>query len=417
MARLALDQAPPPNQPRRFLLTSPLWGVIAGAMLLADGDAAVLSRWAPATLALVHAFTLGVLGNAMFGSLLQFLPAAAGVRVSGGIVAGRWLYALLNIGVFALLVGFWFSHPRWLLVGGGCVVSAFALLAAMTIPGLVMAKMQRLLRAGITAAVVAGVATAALGAAMLLGVAGVADGLPLLPWVNIHAAWGVLGWMVVLLASVAQVVMPMFQGTARARPAAQTAWLAATVAGLLLGAFCAVRGHDTALRWFAATCTAAFAFTALRRQWQAKRMRNVWLGRFWHAGLLGLLAASLVLACDGQALLIGVLAIGIGLPLLLVGMQLEIVAFLGWIELHRGSGRGVHLPSVQRLLPDADKGRALIVQIGACALLLAAVLWPQPALARLAGAALACAYGALWLALQGVARRSHQFLSSREAIA
>ncbi len=417
MAKLALDQAPPPNLPRRFLLTSPLWGMVAGAMLLADGDTTVLSRWAPTTLALVHAFTLGVLGNAMFGSLLQFLPAAAGVRVHGGVATGRGLHILLNLGTLALLAGFRWSQPQWLLMAAGCLGSAFVLLAAMTLPGLVMARAQRLLRTGIAIAVVAGVATAVIGAAMLFGLSGVAGGLPLLPWVNIHAAWGVLGWMLVLVAGVAQVVMPMFLGTAGARPAAQTAWLATAVTGLLLGALCAARGHDAVLRGFTAMCAAAFALAALRRQWQARRKRNVCLGHYWRAGLLALLAASLVLAGGGPALLAGVLAIGIGLPLLLVGMQLEIVAFLGWIELQRGSGRGIHLPSVQRLLPDADKARVLGLHLGACALLLAAVLWPQPALARLAGAALAGAYGGLTLALLGVGRRSQQFLSTREVIA
>jgi hypothetical protein len=78
MAKIALDQMPSPALPRRFLLSAPLWGMVAGALLVSDGALTLQTRWAPATLALalVHAFTLGVLGNAMFGSLLQF-PAAA----------------------------------------------------------------------------------------------------------------------------------------------------------------------------------------------------------------------------------------------------------------------------------------------------------------------------------------------------
>lgn len=167
----------------------------------------------------------------------------------------------------------------------------------------------------------------------------------------------------------------------------------------------------------AAACMATFALWALYRQWQASRVRNAWLRRFWRTGLAALLAASLLVAADGPALVSGVLVIGIGLPLLVIGMQLEIVAFLGWIELHRRSGRGVHLPGVHRLLPDADKGRVLAIHAAASALLLLAVLWPEPALARLAGAVLACAYGVLWWLLHGVARRSGRFVSSRQVIA
>lgn len=77
----------------------------------------------------------------------------------------------------------------------------------------------------------------------------------------------------------------------------------------------------------------------------------------------------------------------------------------------------MHLPGVQQLLTDADTARVLVLQLGAYALRLAVVLWPQPALARLAVAALACVYAALCLTLRGVGRRSHRFLKSREVIA
>jgi hypothetical protein len=417
MAKLALEQAPPTALPRRFLLTSPLWGVVAGALLLLDADVALLSRWAPSTLALVHAFTLGVLGNAMFGSLLQFLPAAAGVRVRGGPAAGYGLHALLNLGVLALCAGFRLSQPQCLLLAAACLAAAFAGLAVMTLPGLLVATAQRLLCGGIGIAVLAGIATAVLGVAMLLGLAGVDGGLPLWPWIDLHAAAGLLGWSGVLVASVAQVVMPMFQGTAAPRSVGQGAWLGVAVAVLSAGTFYALRADLAVLRWGSATCAVAFAAPALWRQWRARHTRNAWLVRAWRAGLLALLAASLVLASGGPALLAGTLVIALGLPLLLVGMQLEIVAFLGWIELHRRAGRGVRLPSVQQLLPDADKARALVLQLGAGASLLVAVAWPHPLLARLAGALLVGAYAALFLALRGVGRRGHRFLLPKEAIA
>ncbi|MDR7099028.1 hypothetical protein J2X04_001375 [Lysobacter niabensis] len=417
MAKLALEQAPPTALPRRFLLTTPVWGVVAGALLLFDADIALLSRWAPATLALVHAFTLGVLGNAMFGSLLQFLPAAAGVRVRGGPAAGYGLHALLNLGVLALCAGFRLPQPHCLALAAACLATAFAGLAAMTLPGLLAATAQRLLRAGVGIAVLAGVATATLGVAMLLGLAGVGGGLPLWPWIDLHAATGLLGWCGVLVASVAQVVMPMFQGAAPSHSARQGVWLGAVVVVVLAGTFCALRGNPQVLRWGSGACAVAFAAPALWRQRRAKHTRNAWLVRAWRAGLLALLAAALVAVFDGPGLLVGTLVIALGLPLLLVGMQLEIVAFLGWIELHRRAGRGVRLPSVQQLLPDADKARVLVLQLGAGALLLVAVAWPHPALARLAGALLVGAYAALFLALRGVGRRGHRFLLSREAIA
>ncbi|MGB5851394.1 MAG: hypothetical protein WBG85_03765, partial [Rhodanobacter sp.] len=136
MARLALDQAPPASLPRRFLLSAPLWGVLAGVLLVVDGDVALRTRWQPATLALVHVFTLGVFGNVMFGSVLQFLPAAAGVRVRGSAWLGRPLHAVFNLGVLLLVAGL---HEGWrgALRGGAVLLPlAFAALAAMSVPGL-----------------------------------------------------------------------------------------------------------------------------------------------------------------------------------------------------------------------------------------------------------------------------------------
>ncbi|MCU7376017.1 hypothetical protein PEC18_35835 [Paucibacter sp. O1-1] len=106
MARIAIETAPPASVPLRFLASAPAWGMVAGALLVFAPDAALASRWHPATLAITHAVTLGVLGNAMFGSLLQFLPAAAGVRLCGGrwMAAGAW-HVLLNSGAVLLVWG------------------------------------------------------------------------------------------------------------------------------------------------------------------------------------------------------------------------------------------------------------------------------------------------------------------------
>ena len=83
MTGLALTRAPPAPRPLRFLLSAPLWGVFAGLLLAASPEALAGGRWAPPAVALVHVFTLGVLGNAMLGSLLQFLPVAASTPVPG----------------------------------------------------------------------------------------------------------------------------------------------------------------------------------------------------------------------------------------------------------------------------------------------------------------------------------------------
>jgi hypothetical protein len=407
LARIALDQAPPIALPRRFLLTAPLWGVVAGALLLAHGDDVLASRWEPATLAVVHALALGLLGNVMCGSLLQFLPAALGARVRGGERAGVALHALLNAGTLLLVSGLG-AMRSILLIPGACLLAlAFALLAAQVLPALAHASGPRLVRIGIAQALLSALVAVTLGVAMAHGLHG--RGLPPVPWANVHAAFGLVGWVLVLVASVGRIVMPMFQGTRAPAARPQAAWML-FVALLLLAALGSGAMRGRVLGEGVALAAGTFALAGLWLQARRMHARNPWLLRFWHAGLVLLVCAALALVLEAPALLVGLLALAIALPLLVIGMQLEIVAFIGWIELQRRTPRGTRLPPVQELLPDRDKRRVLLAQGMAAAGLLLAWAWPDDLHVRLAGVLFGLAHAWLWWTLGGVGRRSLAFL-------
>lgn len=413
MAKIAIDQAPPTALPRRYLLSASAWGFAAGALLLVEGGTVLQTRWAPSTLAMVHALTLGLLGNAMFGSLLQFLPAAAGTRVRGGARAATLLHVLLNFGVLLLVAGFHAMQPHALLAGGAVLALAFTQFAAMTLPDVLRAHGQRLLCAGIGAAIASALTTVALGVAMLFGLAG-RGGLAPVAWADVHAGWGVLGWTLGLIAAVGAVVLPMFQGTRELPSKMQLAWMAMLGFVLSAGTVATASGFGSSvLRFGAALCLGFFALSGLWLQWRAPRSRNAWLVRSWRAGFVALLGAALVLVLDGPAILCGALVLGIALPWLIAGMQMEIVAFLGWIELHRRCGRGVRLPSVQALLTERHKRAVFIAQsLSAWSLLLAAA-WPTPLGARIAGLALAGSQALLCWRLLGVGRHVRAFVAGQ----
>ncbi|WP_424680920.1 hypothetical protein [Frateuria sp. YIM B11624] len=407
MPKLRLDQAPPATLPLRFLFATPCWGVAGAVLLLVDGDAAWLTRWHPATLALVHVWTLGVLGNAMFGSLLQFLPAAVGAPLHGGRGA-PWLHVVFNLGVLLLVIGLHAQARGPSLAAGILLPTSFAWLAAMTLPGLLATAGERLLRAGIGTSLGFGLLAALAGGALalLLGLR--------IPWplaaVDVHAAFGVLGWMVVLLAAVARVTMPMFQGTGRVPTFAQGSWLVVLALALpAASAWHLAHEGDRVLPATVAAGGASFAIAALWLQWRVPRSRQNALYLHWRAGLLALVLAAMALVA-GRGLLAGALALGIGLPLLVGGMALEIVPFIGWIALRRRVPRGVQLPGVQRLLADASKRRALLAQGAAAPLLVAAVLWPQPWLARLAALAQLVAWVVHGSALASALHTARTFL-------
>ena len=51
LALLSNDQSPPMAAPFRFFLSAPVFGVLAGLLLVWSGPSAFLSRWTPEALA------------------------------------------------------------------------------------------------------------------------------------------------------------------------------------------------------------------------------------------------------------------------------------------------------------------------------------------------------------------------------
>ena len=391
MSGLAFASAPLPSLPMRFLMAALAWGAVAGLWLAWHGEVALLSRWSPVTLVLVHVWALGVLGNAMLGSLVQFLPVAAGSPLPGTRVV-PWLHAAFNAGLVLLLATLAASSHALALPAGGLLGGSLAIFALLALVAVIRGKGARVVREGIGLALLALIATAALGLLLLAARTGwrgpAAAGM-----VDVHAAFGVIGWVLGLLAAVGGVTLPMLQGT-RALPAAasrtwQIAWM------LTLGiAVATLAGVAPGSAWrVAAWPLAAFALAVYVLQARAPHRRNPVLRRFWQAGCACLLAASLLaLRPEVPLVPLGILVLGVGLPLLVVGMALEITAFLTWIALRQRVPRGVRVPGVGSLFGEADRRRAFVLHAVAGALLVAAAF--APALARGAGLVIALAYAA-----------------------
>jgi hypothetical protein len=222
----------------------------------------------------------------------------------------------------------------------------------------------------------------------------------------------VLGWLLLSIAAVGRVVMPMFQGAAVLPARALAMWLGGIAIALPLAALARMaRADDAPLRPVLVVAAITFAFGVLSLQVASPHARNAPLRAGWRAGAIALVAAAVALAV-GEAVLAGVLAIAVALPLFAVGMHLEIVAFLAWLDLHRRCARGTRLPPVQRLLPQGDKWRVFAAFVAVATLLPAAVQWPSPHLVRAAGLAVVVAHALLGWTLWRVRRRGARFLAS-----
>jgi len=405
---LSFDDAPPPSGPLRFFLTAPLFAIAAAAALSWYGGAALASRWSMSTLALTHMLTLGFLAMAMCGALLQILPVVAGVLIPRAALTAAVAHMALTAGTTLLACGFALAQPLLFRLGGPLLGLAFCWLLAAAAPGLLRGMPEG------AAATVAGIRLAllSLAAAVVLGIAlaaglGWSLRLPLLKLTDLHAAWGLLGWVGLLVMGVAFQVIPMFQSTPP-YPRWASRWLPLAL-WLALAAWTMAAGWPGAAQrvpaMLAALALAGFALLTLNLLRQRKRVRADATTLFWRLAQASMVLCAVVYAAPwmvdepARPLLLGMLFIvGFGSSAV-SGMLYKIVPFLLWYDLQsRPRMDRKTLPGIKALLPDRAAEQQFWLHLAALALLVAAPLAPQ-LLARPAAAAFGLSSLRLWLNL------------------
>jgi hypothetical protein len=362
VSRLAPALAPPPELPAAFLLLALAWGAGIGCALAVTDHSALSTRWSPALLALTHAFTLGLLGNALFGGLLQFLPAAAG----GGRLGRAWglpVGLALNLGTGLLLLHFHGLSSVWpaaALLGAGLYTAVLGLWVA------VATVQPPALRSSLRVSLLGLVLTLGLGLWLLGARAGLVTG-PRLLFVDVHAMLGLLVWVFGVLLCVSSLAVPMLQGAARWSPRALPRLLAVNLCCLLL----AVALRASNLPFGLAVLALPLALAAALYLWQLVRApwrRNLPLRAFFCLATFALLGAVLGLLQRQPPLGLLIWALGAGLALLVFAMSIEILAFLAWVGLQRRIGRRRRLPGVHQL--QSDRSKWLAFGLASAALLL-----------------------------------------------
>lgn len=414
---LTFEQTPVLSVPLRFLLTAPLFAVLAALVLLWFGPEAMVSRWSPVTLAATHLLTLGFLAMCMIGALLQILPVVAGIDIPRADLVGRVTHALLIAGTLLLASAFLSSNPVLFRVAMPLLLVAFAwlFLAGLRVvwfaaESSAMLTAIRLALASLVVAVLLG-ATAASGFGWQLS-------LPLVRITDLHAAWGLLGWVGLLVVGIAYQVVPMFQVTP-VYPEPVTQWLSRVAFGLLVVWSVALYfGPD--LPWHGMLFTTiagayiAFSVVTLYLLSQRKRPKPDATTLFWRTSLASLLGCA-ALWCVGRLypeadttpaypLVIGILFI-VGFAYSVInGMLYKIVPFLVWYHLQNQLVGGcAKAPNVKQILPDLAAERQFRAHLLALGLLLGSAVFPQW-LSHAGAAAFAVSSGWLWLNLLKAAR-------------
>lgn len=400
---LSFEQAPPISVPYRFFLTAPLFGVAAGLLLLVEGDALLTSRWSPGTLALVHLLVAGFMLQAMCGALLQFIPVAVG----GNIWRPRWLVAVVHpllVVATALLASAFLTARPGLFIAAG---HTFALGLGLFIFVVGLAVWRTPAKGATIIAL--RIALVALLLTLVTGVTlatGLAKGLliPLPPLVNVHAAWGLGGWALVLLTGVSYFVVPMFQLT----PAYPT-WFFRGLPWVLVSVLIvwSVLFPDFSEPWrsivLLSGVTVAASYGAMTLYLHARRRRKVsdTSFLFFRLAMLSLLLLflsawlSLLWEDEQLTLWLGVLTIIGAFFSVINGMLYKIMPFINWLQLQHHYGMKSLPPNMNQMLAESQMRVQFWVHLATLAMLLLAV-W-LPILARPAGLLLVLDCG--WLAM------------------
>jgi len=405
---LTLEQSPPLAAVLRYFLSVPLFVALAGALLLWQGAPALASRWSGPTLALTHLMTLGGLGMAMAGALIQILPVVAGTELPRAELLARGVHLLLAGGTAALAAAFLTSHAWLFQLAVLLLVGGFGWLIATLTVGLWQSPAPGAIPmlATVRLALAALLVTVVLGGLLAAGFGWPAHDalLPLMAGADLHAMWAVFGWAGLLLIGVSFQVVPMFQVTAL-YPERLVRAIGVLIFLLLVAATAlALAQAPAALAWLARAlllaCYVLFAFTTLKMLAQRKRDKPDAMTRFWCLAMGSLLACAALwimpedAAGGGRTLAMGVLAIGGFLYSTVNGMLYKIVPFLMWHHLSAHAAPGYRAPTVKKIASDTSAQRQFWLHAASMVLLVLACWWPD-LLARPAGLALGAS--ALWL--------------------
>lgn len=405
-AGLSFEQAPPILVPFRFFLGAPLFAVLAAMLMLWHGPTLFDSRWLSPVLALTHLMTLGFLGFAMLGAMFQMLPVVAGAPVARPQAVSLGVLALFVPGVLALACGF--------LLGGGGLMRAATVLLGGSFALFIAAALFSLRRAaanptsrGMRFALLALAVTATLGVILASNHGWGWWIVNRVQFTTFHLAWGLLGWIGLLVVSVSYQVVPMFQLTP-AYPKPLTAWLTAGLFGLLLGwtlvALTGAASLMTLTGTFLALGFVVYAVTTIRLQRQRRRKLSDVTLLFWRYGMVSLpLALALwgagqvvpeLNVWQGYPFLLGILFIGGFAVSVVNGMLYKIAPFLIWFHLQSQLTGIAKVPNMKEILPEKPMRRQMWLHF--CAIPLLALSTLQPWLIWPAAAA----FGASMLMLE-----------------
>ena len=416
LSNLSFDSLPPIDVPFRYFITAPLFVIAIAFVMLFTDNIWWVSRWQPNMLALTHTFTLGFIASIMLGALFQLLPVAGGLSFPKARFVATLNHFFHSLGSICLIVSFFSLNSLTQLLAMIFLGFSFSLYIMVIGYALYQHKLSNDIVMGIKLAIIALAITVSLGVLLQSKVAG-------FTWINwdrsltnLHALWGLTGWIAVLIITISFQVIPMFH-VAPEFPKQIKKYLGKVLLLLLILFFFFKRTPQFSEIFMGGLLLINGLFGFYLLKILAKRKRKVadTTINYWQLAAISLFLINIIyfipehllpqFIANKKTMLLASLFIFGYVVSILEGMLLKILPFLTFTHLQQQCAFNLtamqNLPNMHEILPK-KYGQLLFYLHIMAGIILITVLF-QPQLTWLLGLAWLVEFGWLWLLMIKVA--------------
>ncbi len=337
---LSLDQKPPIWAPLRFFLTAPLFGVLAGILMLFSDTSILINRYSLDAIVTTHVITIGVFSFIMFGSLVQMLPLLSRTKITNVKLVTLISYFLLVFGLLAMTAVLKFdvkslAHLSYISLGSGFFIMILSIAYSLRN----IRDFNATIR-GIITSLVFSIFIVIFGLLLLFEYANESFSEYHNLLANIHSVWAVFGFCGVLIIGIAFQVLPMFYIAPKFKQFCKKRVVYLITTGLILWLIANIYFVEYALyaKLWVAVFFWAFATTVwlkFNRRKKPKADVTVW---YWRGASIFLTLGSFLWIFDEffkhEYIVMVAILIGGGFILsIMLGMLYKIVPFLIWFHL------------------------------------------------------------------------------------
>ncbi len=359
---LSVDQAPPIAAPLRFFLTAPLFGIIAGILILLSNSHTLMSRYSVDAIIVTHAITIGVFAFVMFGALTQMLPVLAGAKIDRVKGITFFSYLMLTSGLLAMIIGLKFSIEvlttyAYIGIGSGFLTMVIAIVYAMRNVNNFTATIK-----GMLASLLFAFFIGCMGIFLLYEYATNSISQYHYLIADIHSVWAIFGFAGLLIIGVAFQVLPMFYVAPKFKQFCKKRVVLLISSGLLIWLFLNqfYEQYELVAKIWIALFFWAFATTVWLKFNKRKRPISdvtVW---YWRASSIFLTLGSFLWIFDEffkheYIVMVGILIGGGFILSIMIGMLYKILPFLVWF--HLNAMGYMKIPTINEMI---DKGLAKV---------------------------------------------------------